>query len=171
MKLTELLRPESVLCDVDAGSKKHAIEIISKLLANCDSGLATDEVFASLIERERLGCTAMENGIAMPHSRLAGTRAPVGAFIRLANPVDFDMPEENPVDLVFGLIVPDDLGEVETRSFSTIMQRLSGRQLQQELRAAEDHAALFEILAERAIGEPMPEKSTDQVPVVHDESL
>lgn len=143
MNLHNFIQPESVLCNVDAGSRKHAIEIISKLLMRCDSTLSADEIFASLIERERLGCTAMENGIAIPHARFADATHPIGAFVRLSEAVEFDTPDDELVDLVFGLVVPEDAGDEDLEDFKLIMDRFSDVEFLQSLRGARTSKDLY----------------------------
>lgn len=159
MNLSDLIKPESVLCNVDAGSKKHAIEILGKLLSRSDDSLSAEEIFSSLIDRERLGCTALGNGAAIPHARLAGVAEPVAAFVSLSDAVDFDTPDGEPVDLIFGLIVPEDTDETDVRDFETIMHRFSDPGFQESLRAARSSNDLFECLNENFAVVAEPENS------------
>jgi nitrogen PTS system EIIA component len=66
MTFKSLLQPGRVLSNVEARSKKHALDILSELLSSA-ADLDQGDVFQSLISREKLGCTAIENGIAIPH--------------------------------------------------------------------------------------------------------
>ena len=109
MMLEEIIKPDNVLCNAHARSKKHCLEILSELLVRSVPDVAHEEVFERLIERERLGCTSLDQGVAFPHCRIDGLRASVGALIKLSDAVDFDSPDDEPVDLVFGLAVPADL--------------------------------------------------------------
>ena len=118
MKLEELIKPDSVLCNVSARSKKHCLEILSELLTRSSPDIASEEVFTALTERERLGCTCVDKGVAFPHSRIPGLKRSSGALMKLAEPIEFDSPDGHLVDLVFGLIVPekldpDDLADVD----------------------------------------------------------
>src|SRR5690606_40576648 len=106
MSFRALLEPGRVLANVEARSKKHALDILSELLASASDDLDQGEIFQSVIGREKLGCTAIEDGIAIPHGRLEGLERSVGAFLRLTRPIDFDAPDGQPVDLMFGLLVP-----------------------------------------------------------------
>ena len=153
MNLHDIIKPESVLCNVDAGSKKYAIEILGKLLVRGDETLSGDEIFASLIERERLGCTALGNGAAMPHARIVGASAPVAAFLRLTEAVEFDTPDGEPVDLIFGMIVPQETDEDDVRDFEDIMRRFSDPEFQASLRSARSSNDLFERLTERPLAD------------------
>jgi PTS system nitrogen regulatory IIA component len=116
MILENIIRPDSVLCNVSARSKKHCLEILSELLTGPNPDIANEEAFVKLIERERLGCTSLEKGIAFPHCRVNGVKKNSAALIKLLEPVDFDSIDGEDVDLVFGLMVPSDLDEaVSTR--------------------------------------------------------
>jgi len=90
----------------------------------------------------------IENGIAIPHGRLAGLEAPVGAFLKLSKPIDFDMPEREPVDLIFGLLVPepeDDIG-CHHEEVSAIATGLGDHALAAALRRASSSRALYDLL-------------------------
>lgn len=147
MTFQSLLEPGRVLGNVEARSKKHALDILSELLSSA-AELDQGEVFQSLIRREKLGCTAIENGIAIPHGRLAELEAPVGAFLKLSGPVDFDMPDREPVDLIFGLVVPmpeENIG-CHHEEISWIATRLADRALAAALRRASSSRALYDLL-------------------------
>jgi nitrogen PTS system EIIA component len=142
-----LLKPGRVLSNVEARSKKHALDVLSELLSSA-ADLDQGEIFQSLISREKLGCTAIENGIAIPHGRLESLDGPVGAFLKLSRPVDFDMPDREPVDLIFGLLVPmteDDIG-CHREEVSLIATALADRALAAALRRATSSRSLYDLL-------------------------
>ena len=147
MTFEYLLEPGRVLANVEARSKKHALDILSELLSSA-AELDQGEVFQSLIAREKLGCTAIENGIAIPHGRLDGIEGPVGAFLKLSGPIDFDMPDREAVDLIFGLLVPAEHDEVgcHHEEVSTIAGALSDHALAAALRRAGSSRGLYELL-------------------------
>ena len=147
MPFKSLLQPGHVLSNVEARSKKHALDVLSEMLASA-TGIDQGDVFQSLISREKLGCTAIENGIAIPHGRLENLEAPVGAFLKLSRPVDFDMPDREPVDLIFGLLVPmreNDLG-CHHEEVSWIASALAERDLVGALRRATSSRTLYDLL-------------------------
>lgn len=124
MQLDEIIKPDSVLCNANARSKKHCIEILSELLVRSIPDTAADDVFASLIKRERLGCTSLDAGVAFPHCRVEGLEQSCAALIKLSEAVDFDCSDGEPVDLVFGLLVPKDVDDShlsDIEKFSTIL--------------------------------------------------
>ena len=104
--LSRLLPPENILLDFQATSKKRVFEHIGLLFEN-NQGIGQRVVFDSLLARERLVSTGLGQGIAIPHGRIEGLRAPQGAFIRLASPVPFESPDGLPVSMLFALLVPE----------------------------------------------------------------
>jgi nitrogen PTS system EIIA component len=147
MTFEALLLPGRVLSNVEARSKKHALDVLSEMLSST-AGIDQGEVFQSLITREKLGCTAIENGIAIPHGRIAEIEAPLGAFLKLSRPIDFDMPDREPVDLIFGLLVPmtaDSVG-CHHEKVSQIATALANRELAAALRRSSSSRTLYDLL-------------------------
>ena len=107
MDIANLLAPERVRCGVEATSKKRTLELLSELLTGDAADPATRSVFESLIGRERLGATGLGHGVALPHARIANLERPIAALVTLAEPVDFDAIDKQPVDLLFALLVPE----------------------------------------------------------------
>ena len=90
MDVGNILRPESVHCELGARSKKHALELLSEALAETSEAYSAEEILDGLIHRERLGCTGLGRSVAMPHTRVSGLKESVGAFLRLAERVSED---------------------------------------------------------------------------------
>lgn len=148
MSIADILGADSVLCNAQARSKKHSLEILSELLARPNADVAVDDIFESLIERERLGCTSLDLGVAFPHCRIEGLKDPVGAMIKLSSPVDFDAVDGEPVDLIFGLIVPDEIEVEHYRIIRDIADVLRGHHWRSAARAARSSRELHGVLIE-----------------------
>jgi PTS system nitrogen regulatory IIA component len=144
MHLEEILKPDSVLCNAYARSKKHCIEILSELLVRGTPHIAAEDIFESLIERERLGCTSLKAGVAFPHCRVDGLEASSAAMIKLSEPVDFDSADGDPVDIVFGMLVPRDLDDSHHDDIKLIARVLREEGLRARLREAATSNDLYE---------------------------
>jgi len=105
------------------------------------SGLSRGQVMGSLLARERLGSTALGQGIAIPHGRVKGLRDAVGAFLRVREPIPFDAPDNQPVSLVFVLLVPERASDVHLQILSELAQMFSDRELRRQLAAAPNPAS------------------------------
>lgn len=149
MKLAEILSAGRVVAGVTVTSKKRALEEMSKLLAK-GAGTVTDaEIFTSLTSREKLGSTGLGHGVAIPHGRMSGVDGSIGALIRLKHPVDYDAHDGQTVDLLFGLVVPQQATETHLKHLAAIAELFSDEAFCKQARAATDDAALYALVANR----------------------
>ncbi|HCX32312.1 MAG TPA: PTS IIA-like nitrogen-regulatory protein PtsN [Rhodocyclaceae bacterium] len=135
----QLLPLTNIVLDLDATSKKRVFEQAGLLFEN-NHGIARALVFDSLLAREKLGSTALGQGIAIPHGRVKGLRNATGGFFRLATPVQFDAPDGKPVRLVFVLLVPEQATEQHLQILSELAQMFSDKVFREKLGAAADAA-------------------------------
>lgn len=132
-----LLLPTHVLLDADCGSKKRVFEQAG-LLFEQHSGLAHTMIFDSLFAREKLGSTALGEGVAIPHGRIKGLKQALGAFIRLQTPIPFESPDGKPVKLLFILLVPEAATELHLQILSELATRFAREQFRNDLSEALD---------------------------------
>lgn len=136
--IADLLCPDRLLLGSTATSKKRALEHLSELMASADEAFSQGTVFDSLLVRERLGTTGLGFGVAIPHARHPGTTHAVGAFMRLSQPIDFDAPDREPVDLFFGLLVPEDYTDEHVQILAQLAELFSDEAIRAALRSAAD---------------------------------
>ncbi|WP_423357098.1 PTS IIA-like nitrogen regulatory protein PtsN [Pseudomonas citronellolis] len=148
IRLEQILSPGRSLVNVPGGSKKRVLEQIANLVVKDLSGLDAQDIFESLVARERLGSTGFGNGIAIPHCRLTGCKAPISAILHLDAPVDFDALDGAPVDLVFVLLVPEAATEEHLELLRQIASMLDRSEVRERLRRASDGEALYQIVVE-----------------------
>ena len=146
MDITDLITGERIVCDSEVTSKKRVIEVLSELLATGQADLTARPIFDSLIGRERLGSTGLGHGVALPHGRFSQSQRAIGAFIKLKQGVDFDAIDRLPVDLVFGLLVPDHYTDEHLKILAYLAEMFSDRAFCQRLRETDSDQALFERL-------------------------
>ena len=151
MLLEEIIKPDSVLCNAQARSKKHCLEILSELLVRQIPHLASEDIFERLIERERLGCTSLDQGVAFPHCRVDGIDTNTAALIKLSEPVDFDSSDGELVDLVFGMMVPADINASHQANIRSIAELLRDAELRRKMRAANTSSELYESLIDSSV--------------------
>ncbi len=155
-RLAAILPATQVLAGVDATSKKRAFEEAGLLFENLHSlsrALVTDSLFA----RERLGSTGLGHGVAIPHGRIKGLKAPMAAMFSLSTPIGFDAPDEQPVSLLIFLLVPEAATQKHLEILSEIAEMLSDAALRERLKAAPDASALHHLIAQwRSAVSPVP---------------
>jgi nitrogen PTS system EIIA component len=131
-RLASILPAPQVLVGVDATSKKRAFEEAGLLFENLH-GLGRALVTDSLFSRERLGSTGLGHGVAIPHGRIKGLKAPMAAVLLLAQPIGFDAPDEKPVNLLIFLLVPEAATQKHLEILSEIAELLSDAELRGKL--------------------------------------
>ena len=145
MNLSDLISPGAVVYSLSATSKKHALEELAHVAAPL-AGIDAKELFNSLLQRERLGSTALGRGIAVPHVHVRGLTRIVCHFARLAKPVDFDAPDHQPVDLVFLLLSPDHASGDHLKALARISRLVRDQAMIEQLRSAKDLGGLRNVL-------------------------
>jgi len=140
----EFITVDRTLSGLEINSKKRVLQQLGDMLAGGASGLDPEEIFDHLLERERLGSTGLGHGIALPHARAAGVDRAVGAFLQLENGVDFDAMDDQPVDLVFGLLVPQNATEEHLQLLAGLAAMFSDTGLCTKLRTADNAEQLLQ---------------------------
>lgn len=141
--LTKLLTPERTACSAPGISKKRVFESVARLISDDQPSLPYDEVFSHLIGREKLGSTGLGQGIAIPHCRIENCSRPLGTLMTLSDPIDYDAPDDKPVDLIFVLLVPQEADQQHLDALADIAGLFSQPLFCEQLRAATDVAGLF----------------------------
>lgn len=166
MTNNELVKqPDSVLSlqctrnGVCCQSKKRALELISELAAS-ELNLSANTVFDAILSRERMGSTGIGGGIAFPHGTLdEDTMRVVAVFIHLETPIAFDAIDNQPVDLLFALLVPARQTKNHLHTLSLMAKRLADKILCRRLRAAQSDDELHQIITETILNETNSEHS------------
>jgi PTS system nitrogen regulatory IIA component len=148
MQVSELLDLERISCNTHAASKKRVLEQLSQLLAASQTQLTQNQVFDSLLSRERLGSTGLGRGVAIPHGRVSGSNKTVLAMVKLQEGIDYDAVDSQPVDLLFALLVPEHSTDEHLQLLSQLAEMLSDGELVSQLRQASDARSLLNILRE-----------------------
>jgi len=149
MNICQLLSPDATLICTQISSKKKVLEKISEIIAKTTD--ATEKtIFESLIAREKLGTTALGNGVAIPHGRVANCDKVTAVFLLLESAIDYDAPDKQAVDIIFAIIVPDEAHEEHLRHLAFIAEILSQQKILTKIRHAHSDEALFEILESSA---------------------
>jgi PTS system nitrogen regulatory IIA component len=146
MPLENIIKPDAVLCNATARSKKHCLEILSELLVRSNPEISSDTIFQCLNNRERLGCTGLDRGAAFPHCRVADIDTSCAALIKLSEPVDFDAADGEPVDLVIGMMVPTVLDDSHYADIKMITRVMADEGLRSRLRGMTSSNDLFDAL-------------------------
>lgn len=122
-------------------SKKKALESIATAMA-ADADLSIGDILDAFMKRERLGSTNFGHGIAIPHGRLASCKKPIGVLL-IVNQCMCDNPDKEPVDLIFGLIVPENACKEDKELLQSIASLTEASEALKVLRTEKDPLKLY----------------------------
>ena len=147
MEIVDLIKPQHVVANLRATSKKQALQDLARRAADL-TGRTERTIFDVLMERERLGTTGVGNGIAIPHGKLADLDQMYGMFARLEQAIDFDAIDERPVDLIFLLLAPESAGADHLKALARVSRLLRDKAACEKLRGTDDPEALYALLTD-----------------------
>jgi nitrogen PTS system EIIA component len=146
MSLNDLVAPNAILPALKVNNKKQVLQELAAR-ASALTGLNERAIFDILMQREKLGSTAIGNGIAIPHGKMPGLTRLFGLFARLDRPVDFEALDNQPVDLIFLLLAPEGAGADHLKALARIARLLRDPTIAHKLRATHDAESLYAVLA------------------------
>jgi nitrogen PTS system EIIA component len=149
--MLDLLTPNAVLPAFRATSKKQALQELARKAAEL-TGRDERAIFDVLLERERLGATGMGRGVAVPHGKLPGLSRVYGLFARLEKPIDFGSVDDQPVDLIFLLLAPEQSGADHLKALARVSRLLRDGAICAKLRGSDNPDAIFAILTQAESG-------------------
>ncbi|MDV5170927.1 PTS IIA-like nitrogen regulatory protein PtsN [Photobacterium rosenbergii] len=145
MQLSNVLSLDCTKSAVPCSSKKRALEIISEVAAkHLDQN--PQPLFECMLNREKMGSTGIGNGIAIPHGRISSSDQAIAVLIQCQDPIQFDAIDNQPVDLLFALLVPDEQCQLHLKTLSSMAEKLSNKQICKQLRTAKSDEELYQIL-------------------------
>jgi PTS system nitrogen regulatory IIA component len=148
MSIADILTPDMVLPDLSADSKNGVLrELAAKLCAKRPT-IKVERLTAVLIERERLGSTAIGDGIAIPHGKIQGITSILGVFGRSLKGVDFDSLDGKPTHLFFLLVAPEEAASLHLKALARVSRLLRNTTFREQLMSAPDSAEIYRLIKE-----------------------
>ena len=145
MTISALLSPQSIFLDTEITSKKKLLELIANIAAD-RTQQPESTIYNNLLNRERLGSTGLGRGFAVPHARLENLERTMGFFFRLKEPVNFEAPDNQPVDLVFTIIIPEQATEEHLIILSSLAGIFSRTEICEAIRNAASRDEIAQII-------------------------
>jgi len=146
MPLNDLVAPNAVLPALKVNNKKQALHELAARAAAL-SGQSQRQIFDILMQREKLGSTAIGNGIAIPHGKMANLNRMFGLFARLDRAIDFEALDGQPVDLIFLLLAPEGAGADHLKALARVARLMREPAVMHKLRASKDAESICAVLA------------------------
>lgn len=143
MKILEILAPEAIVPEMRSTSKTDALQELAGALHTVHPEIDPAHLVDVLLEREELGSTAIGEGIAIPHGKLAGVSNVVAAFGRSTRGIDFDSLDGTPTRLFFLLVAPEDSAGVHLKALARVSRLLKDKTFRERLFAAQSREQLY----------------------------
>jgi PTS system nitrogen regulatory IIA component len=144
MLIESMLTPMRVKAKIEGGSKKRIFETLANTFAETLGGFDGNEIYQSLINREKLGSTGLGQGIAIPHCRFNTGGETFGVCLTLSIPVDFGSVDNKPVDIIFAMLVPEAAESSHLEALSALAEAMQKPYFVGEIRAAQTDERLFQ---------------------------
>jgi nitrogen PTS system EIIA component len=146
MTITDLVAPEAIVPALKVISKKQALQELAARAAML-TGQNERSIFEVLLQREKLGTTAVGYGVAIPHGKLPKLEKMFGLFARLDRPVDFEAMDGQQVDLMLLLLAPEGAGADHLKALARVARLLRDQDVANKLRASRDAESLYAVLS------------------------
>ena len=145
MNISELISPKNVWLDEEASCAKQVFRMVAERVGS-SNGLEAREIIDGLAERERLGTTAVGDGVAIPHARFKGLSQVMGIFIRLNQAIDMNAVDDRSVDLLFLLLAPEDANAEHLKVLARVARVMRSPENQLILRENDSKEAVLSVL-------------------------
>ena len=147
MNINDMLSNDAFLVNFDGTSKKHVLEKLSNLAAK-KLNLNSRNLLENLTKREKLGSTAVGNGIAIPHANIDSIDKPYVFVTTLITGLDFNAADDIPVDIIFLLVAPNKNGAEHLQSLALISRLLRNKELTSKLRGCKNTEAALAVISQ-----------------------
>lgn len=136
MNITDILPASQVIPELHGQTKEQVLRELALHLAAEHPEVNGERLVEVLWERERLGSTAIGDGIAIPHGKLPGLKTVLATFGRHQRGVDFESLDGNPTKIFFLLVAPDDSVGLHLKALARVSRLLKDPSFRTQLLAA-----------------------------------
>jgi nitrogen PTS system EIIA component len=148
MKITEILSADMVVPELRGTTKPQVLRELARPLATKYHDLDLSAISGVLAERERLGSTAIGDGIAIPHGKMPGVKQILGTFGRHSQGVDFESLDGKPTHLFFVLVAPEDSTSLHLKALARVSRLFKDGSFRERLMTAKDADEIFRFIVE-----------------------
>jgi len=148
MHLTDILKPRMVWPKLEAQTKPEVIKELAERMASCESDLDAETIAEILMERERLGSTGIQDGIAIPHGKVPGLDRIVIAFGLCPDGIDFDAHDGKPTHIFFVLLAPEFAAGQHLKALARLSRLLKDASFRQRLMSETDADNIYKAISE-----------------------
>src|SRR3989338_3894475 len=146
MKIAENLSRELILPVLASKTKVDCLMEFAHAIAKIHPELKKDDVAHILLEREKLGSTGIQDGVAIPHGKVKDLQHIVILFGRSPEGIDFQAHDNKPTQLFFVLLAPESATSTHLKLLARLSKMLKSPDLRGELLNAKDAENIYQVL-------------------------
>ena len=147
MNINDMLYADSFLVNFNGTSKKQVLDELSKL-AEKKLKINSRTLLENITKREKLGSTAVGNGVAIPHANVPNIEKSYVFVSTLVNGLDFNSTDDQLVDIVFLLIAPENNGSEHLQALAFISRLLRNKELTTKLRGCKSTESALAVISQ-----------------------
>jgi nitrogen PTS system EIIA component len=148
MRIGEILKKESVIADIEGKNKLDVIKEMTECLKQNNTIINDQELYTTLMEREKLGSTGIGENVAIPHGKSDELTQIISVFARSLSGIDFESLDQKPVHFVCMVIAPAHSTGQHLKALARISRLFKNQTLREGILKAEDSNAIYSILLE-----------------------
>ena len=148
MKITDFLDSARIIPDLKGRDKNAVLKEMADWLASQSQSMDAQRLFEILLAREKINSTAIGEGVAIPHGKMAGIEGVFGLFARSSQGVDFGALDGGLTYLFFLLIAPEDSAADHLKALARISRLLKDAAFRARLMKGKTKERIFDAIKE-----------------------
>jgi len=148
MKITDIIKQDLIIPDLEAKNKKGVLEELVEHLALRETAVNREELVKVLLEREKLGSTGINDGVAIPHGELKNIDRLLALFGRSRSGIDFGALDGKPSHFFFLLSSPESTWGTHLKALARISRRSRDVSFREDCMKAQTREDLYRIIVQ-----------------------
>jgi mannitol/fructose-specific phosphotransferase system IIA component (Ntr-type) len=146
MRLSSLIRADLIFVDLPGADGPTVLRAFAERVVERGRVGDADLLYHRLLEREKLGSTALGHGVAVPHCKIDGLRDVVVAVGLFQKGIDFEASDGEPVRLLFLVVSPSASPAAHLQSLAAISRWVKGEHHVERILELTEPQAIFDLL-------------------------
>ena len=148
MKISDILKKEHIIKELNSCDKKNVLDELSSFLENEGEITSKENLLAALIEREKLGSTGIGENVAIPHAKTSEIDKIITVFGRSKNGVEFESLDQKPVNFIFLVIAPENSTSQHLKALARISRLFKNPSLRESVLRTNEADQIYSILVD-----------------------
>ena len=148
MKISDILKKEHVIKELNSCDKKNVLDELSSFLEDEGEITNKESFLAALIEREKLGSTGIGENVAIPHAKISEIDKIITVFGRSKNGVEFESLDQKPVNFIFLVIAPENSTSQHLKALARISRLFKNASLRESVLRTNEADQIYSILVD-----------------------